>query len=111
MIHPWLQLKISARREEAQQICSYELVDSQGRTLPPFTPGAHVDVQIGPGLIRQYSLCNDPSEQHRYLIAALREPEGRGGSVALHDSFKAGDMIRVSEPKNHFPLVAHADRH
>jgi vanillate O-demethylase ferredoxin subunit len=111
MIHSWLQLKISARREEAQQICSFELIDADGRALPPFTPGAHVDVQIGSGLIRQYSLCNDPSEQHRYLIAALREPQGRGGSVALHDTFKVGDMIRVGEPKNHFPLAAHADRH
>ncbi|MBL8268591.1 PDR/VanB family oxidoreductase, partial [Steroidobacter sp.] len=111
MIHSWLQLKVAARCEEAQQICSFELVDPQGRALPPFTPGAHVDVQIQPGLIRQYSLCNDPSEQHRYLIAALREPEGRGGSVALHDKFKTGDLIGVSEPKNHFPLIANADRH
>ncbi|WP_129775369.1 PDR/VanB family oxidoreductase [Peristeroidobacter soli] len=111
MIHSWLQLKVAARREEAQQICSFELIDPQGRALPPFTPGAHVDVELGPGMIRQYSLCNDPSEQHRYLIAALREPEGRGGSVALHDTVKVADVIRVSEPKNHFPLAANADRH
>lgn len=111
MIHSWLQLKIAARRDEAQQICSFELVDPQNRALPPFTPGAHVDVQIQPGLVRQYSLCNEPSDQHRYLIAALRDTDGRGGSVALHDTFKVGDVIKVSEPKNHFPLAVSADRH
>jgi vanillate O-demethylase ferredoxin subunit len=111
MIHSWLQLKIAERREEAEQICSFELVDPQQRALPSFTPGAHIDVEIRPGLVRQYSLCNAPGEQHRYVIAVLREPEGRGGSIALHDNFKAGDSIRVSMPRNHFPLAAHADRY
>jgi vanillate O-demethylase ferredoxin subunit len=111
MIDSWLQLKIAERREEAEQIRSFELVDPQNRALPPFTPGAHIDVEIRPGLVRQYSLCNDPSEQDRYVIAVLREPEGRGGSVALYDNFKAGDSIRVSKPRNHFPLAAQADRH
>lgn len=111
MIHSWLQLKIAARREEAEQICSFELVDPQDRALPLFTAGAHIDVEIRGDLVRQYSLCNDPSEQHRYLIAALREPAGRGGSAALHDQFKVGDLIKVSEPKNHFPLDVHASRH
>ena len=111
MIHSWLKVRISQRREEATDVSSFELKDPEGRALPLFTAGAHVDVQIGEDLIRQYSLCNDPSEQHRYLIAALRDTAGRGGSVMLHDKFKEGDFINISEPRNHFPLAHDATRH
>ncbi|MET0498367.1 MAG: PDR/VanB family oxidoreductase [Steroidobacteraceae bacterium] len=111
MIHSWLKVRISQRREEATDVSSFELMDPEGRALPLFTAGAHVDVQIGEDLIRQYSLCNDPSEQHRYVIAALRDTNGRGGSVALHDKFREGDFINVSEPRNHFPLAVEATRH
>ncbi|XYJ08227.1 PDR/VanB family oxidoreductase [Telluria sp. B2] len=100
-----LRVTVLARHSEAQDIVGLELGDAGGAPLPPFTAGAHIDVQLGPGLTRQYSLCNAPSERHRYLIAVLRDPRSRGGSRAIHDSVRVGDSLQISAPRNHFPLV------
>ncbi|KEA63088.1 Flavodoxin reductases (ferredoxin-NADPH reductases) family 1 [Marinobacterium lacunae] len=62
-------------------------------------------MEIGAGLVRQYSLCNPPAEDHRYVIAVLLDPKSRGGSVAMHQQVQQGDVIRISEPKNLFPLT------
>ncbi|MFT3714938.1 MAG: PDR/VanB family oxidoreductase [Gordonia sp. (in: high G+C Gram-positive bacteria)] len=78
--------------------------------LPPFDAGAHVDVHVAPGLIRQYSLCNDPSERHRYVVCVHRDASGRGGSRTLHDTVRVGQALRVGEPRNHFALRS-ADRY
>jgi len=107
---PLLFLRVAAKHREGSDICCYELVSASGGELPPFTAGAHVDVHIPGGLIRQYSLCNSPAERHRYVIGVLREVKGRGGSVALHDRVKAGDPLYVSSPRNHFPLASGARR-
>ncbi|PPE70783.1 oxidoreductase [Caldimonas thermodepolymerans] len=103
---PTLQVRVAARTVEAQDICSFELVAADGGTLPAFTAGAHVEVEIAPGLVRPYSLCNDPAERHRYLIAVRREPASRGGSQALHERVQVGDRLTVSAPRNRFPLAA-----
>jgi vanillate O-demethylase ferredoxin subunit len=108
MIRQWLKVRIVAKREEARDVFSFELADPAGRSLPPFGAGGHIDVEINDQLIRQYSLCNHPGEQHRYLIAVLKDPGTRGGSLAMHERFKEGDLINISEPKNHFPLAASA---
>lgn len=100
-----MQVKVLHKKQEAQDICSYELVRTDGGQLPAFSAGSHVDVHLPGGLIRQYSLCNDPAERHRYRIGVLRDPASRGGSVAMHDQIKAGDLLQISEPRNHFPLV------
>lgn len=100
---------IRRKQVEAADICSLELVDPTGSVLPPFSAGSHVDVHTPGGLVRQYSLCNDPAETHRYLIAVLRDPASRGGSAAMHDLVE-GQTVRISDPKNHFPL-AHGARH
>ncbi|WP_338759579.1 PDR/VanB family oxidoreductase [Massilia sp. METH4] len=100
-----IQVKVVSRRMEAERIASFELARIDGGALPPFSAGAHIDVEIRPGLVRQYSLCNDPDETHRYLIAVLRDAASRGGSVAMHDDLQVGSTLRISEPKNHFPLV------
>ncbi len=103
-----LSLLVRQIRFEATGINSYELVDPTGRQLPAFTAGAHIDVHLPDGLIRQYSLCNAPSERHRYVIAVLRDENGRGGSKALHAGLRVQDMASVSHPRNNFGLVAHA---
>jgi vanillate O-demethylase ferredoxin subunit len=95
---------------EAQDICSFELVDAGGRELPSFSAGSHVDVHLDGGLTRQYSLCNDPRETHRYLIAVLREPSSRGGSTAMH-GLREGQELHISEPKNHFALAEATPHH
>jgi vanillate O-demethylase ferredoxin subunit len=67
-----------------------------------------VDVHLPNGLTRQYSLCNHPGESHRYLIGVLRDPASRGGSQAMHEQVKEGDLLHISAPKNHFPLAHEA---
>ena len=100
-----LTVKVAKKTREADDVYSFELVSADGQALPPFSAGAHIDVHIQPGLIRQYSLCNAPSEAHRYLIAVLREPASRGGSIAIHDQVREGDALPISAPRNHFELV------
>ncbi|MES2160211.1 MAG: PDR/VanB family oxidoreductase [Pseudomonadota bacterium] len=100
-----LQVQVERRHLEAEDIRTYELVSVDGAPLPPFTAGAHIDVHMGAGLVRQYSLCNPPQERHRYLIGVLRDPSSRGGSKAMHDEVQAGATLQISAPKNHFPLV------
>src|SRR6266568_6309316 len=69
-------LRVSKIMREAQDIASFELVDPLGLELPRFTAGAHLDVRINDDIRRQYSLCNDPQERDRYVIAVLNEPAG-----------------------------------
>lgn len=99
-----LSVQVTARHEEARDIITLELSDPLGRPLPTFSAGAHIDVEIKEGLVRQYSLCNRAEVQGSYLIGVLRDPLSRGGSVAMHDEIRVGDHLRISEPKNHFPL-------
>ncbi|MGF6734576.1 ferredoxin-NADP reductase/uncharacterized iron-regulated membrane protein [Paraburkholderia youngii] len=103
-----LALKVARKTAEAENIQSFELVDPAGKALPPFAAGSHLDVHVPGGKIRQYSLCNPPGERHRYLIAVMRAEPTRGGSRAMHEQVKEGDLIEVSAPKNHFPLVESA---
>ena len=69
-----LKVRVERRDNQAEGICSYELVSVDGMPLPAFTAGAHIDVHVAPGLVRQYSLCNPPHERHRYVIGVLRDP-------------------------------------
>ncbi len=101
-----LQVQVLTRRVEAEGICSYELARADGAPLPAFSAGAHIDVHLPGGLVRQYSLCNDDRETHRYRIAVLRDPASRGGSVTVHEQVQEGDTLTISAPRNHFPLVA-----
>ena len=100
-----LEVRVERRANEAEDICSYELVSVDGAQLPAFTAGAHIDVHVAPGIVRQYSLCNPPHERHRYVIGVLRDPSSRGGSRAMHDQIQAGAKLTISAPRNHFPLV------
>jgi vanillate O-demethylase ferredoxin subunit len=106
-----LQLRVRSVTYEAEDINGYELVDPKGGELPPFTAGAHIDVHVSDGLIRQYSLSNDPRERHRYVIGVLYEPGGRGGSKAMHETIHAGAFLTTSAPRNNFPLAGRARHH
>ncbi|WP_454727205.1 MULTISPECIES: PDR/VanB family oxidoreductase [Cupriavidus] len=105
-----LELVLRQVRMEATGINSYEFVDPDGNALPGFTAGAHIDVHIAPGVIRQYSLCNNPEERHRYVVAVLRDEAGRGGSRGMHETLRVPDRVKVSLPRNHFPLAEGAGR-
>lgn len=106
-----LSVRVLSVRYEAEDINSYELVDPDGGELPPFTAGAHIDLHFRDGRIRQYSLCNDPAERHRYVVGILKDPAGRGGSVAIFEKVHAGRLLTISAPRNHFPLAGGAQRH
>jgi vanillate O-demethylase ferredoxin subunit len=99
-----MRLTLVSKRPLAEGICSFELADPQGRDLPGFSAGAHLEIEAAPGLLRHYSLCNDPRERHRYVIGVLRDPNSRGGSIAMH-ALEEGAEIEVGEPRNHFPLA------
>ena len=103
-----LSLMVRQIRFEAIGINSYVLVDPKGEELPPFTAGAHIDVHLPGGFTRQYSLSNSPEERHQYMIAVLRDEQGRGGSKALHDMLQVQQMVTVSYPRNNFALVPQA---
>lgn len=105
-----LSLLVRQIRFEGTGINSYELVHPAGQELPAFTAGAHIDIHLGEGLVRQYSLCNAPSERHRYVIAVLRDEKGRGGSKALHEMLRVQDIVPVSCPRNNFQLAGDAKR-
>lgn len=100
-----LTVKVLRKTQEATDICSFELARVDGQPLPAFSAGSHIDVQIPGGLTRQYSLCNDDNESHRYRIAVLRDAASRGGSAGMHDAVHEGDLLTISTPRNHFPLV------
>jgi ferredoxin-NADP reductase len=80
------------------------------RPLPAFDAGAHIDVHLPNGLIRSYSLCNEPGDPGRYVIGVLRDKASRGGSAWLHDHLKRGDALRISRPRNNFQLIEDAGR-
>jgi len=99
-----LWVRVHARTPLAEGVVGFELRALPGQSLPPFTAGAHIDVRPADGLVRQYSLCNDPAESDRYQIAVLRAANSRGGSVAMHDQVQQGDLLRISPPRNLFAL-------
>jgi vanillate O-demethylase ferredoxin subunit len=105
-----LQVRVARKAAEAVDIVTLELVAADGRALPAFSAGSHIDVQLPNGLTRQYSLCNDPQETHRYLIGVLRDPASRGGSQAVHDLVQEGDLLTISAPRNHFGLAHEAKK-
>jgi vanillate O-demethylase ferredoxin subunit len=105
-----LKVRVARKRVEAIDICSFELVSGDGQPLPAFSAGSHVDVLTPSGLTHQYSLCNNPSESHRYLLGVLNDPRSRGGSRSMHESPTEGDVIEINMPKNHFALAHEATR-
>ncbi|MEU0201010.1 MULTISPECIES: PDR/VanB family oxidoreductase [unclassified Streptomyces] len=98
------ELVVGRREPAADGVLALTLRHPLGEPLPAWEPGAHVDVLLGPGLERQYSLCGDPADRTSWRIAVLREPDGRGGSAHVHERVAEGDKIRVRGPRNNFRL-------
>jgi ferredoxin-NADP reductase len=102
-----LELDVLLLRKEtiADGVVRLTLGRPGGAPLPEWQPGAHVDLMLGPGLERQYSLCGDPADRSVFQVAVLREPGSRGGSRFVHDELTDGAGLRVRGPRNHFALV------
>ncbi|MBW4700580.1 oxidoreductase [Micromonospora sp. RL09-050-HVF-A] len=101
-----VELTVVARERVAAEVVEIGLARPDGGDLPRWTPGAHVDLALGPELVRQYSLCGDPADRSVLRIAVQREPDGRGGSRLAHARLTVGGTVRVHGPRNTFPLVA-----
>jgi vanillate O-demethylase ferredoxin subunit len=104
-------LKVKKVTQEAEGVRCFDLVGADGRALPAFGAGAHIDLHLGEGLIRQYSLCNGPEQTNSYSVAVKLEPQSRGGSKAMYEGLREGDIVRVSGPRNNFPIDATARHH
>lgn len=91
--------------DEADGVRALVLERADGGRVPAWTPGAHIDLVLGNGLERQYSLCGDPADRSTWRVAVLLEPESRGGSSYVHSSLDAGTAVRVRGPRNEFPLA------
>ncbi|MEQ8716659.1 MAG: 2Fe-2S iron-sulfur cluster-binding protein [Acidimicrobiales bacterium] len=98
-----LRVRVARKWRTSAEVMAFDL-ESIGDPLPTHQPGAHIDVHLPNGLVRQYSLTNGPGDTASYVIGVKREPESRGGSVALHDTVREGDVLAISEPRNNFVL-------
>ena len=98
------RVKVRSIDEIAKQTLKYTLIPTDGRALPAFEPGAHIDVYLPNGMVRQYSLCGKTTDPF-YAIAVKYEEAGRGGSINLHTQVKIDDFLAISTPRNHFPLI------
>ena len=96
------EVRVRAIRLEAEGVVSVELVDPSGRALPAWKAGAHIDLVLPSGTVRQYSLCG--ASEDCYRIAVLREADGRGGSMEIHDTALVGRTLKMRGPRNHFAL-------
>jgi ferredoxin-NADP reductase len=98
-------LVVTRREEVAQDVVALTFEHADGRPLPGWTPGAHIDVVLESSLVRQYSLCSSPADSSSWRIGVLRDAAGRGGSQLIHDQLREGSSVLVRGPRNHFPLV------
>lgn len=106
-----IKVRVASRAQAAEGIVRLDLVSAEGGDLPPFEAGAHIDLFLGNGLTRQYSLCSDPAEHGFYRIAVLREPASRGGSAHVHEALIEGATLEISPPRNLFALDETAEEH
>lgn len=104
-----LTLRIKQLRWEAVGVVSVTLERPDGRELPAWQPGAHLDLHLPGAITRQYSLCGRTADARTWRVAVLREPNGRGGSAAVHDILRPGDMMQVRGPRNNFALADSPD--
>lgn len=101
-----LFVRVSRLAEETSAVKSYELVSLDGTSLPRFTAGAHIAVDVPLVGYRHYSIANHPWERQRYIIGVQRQENGRGGSAALHARMRVGAIVKIRAPRNDFPLAS-----
>ena len=108
---PVIRVQVTKTEHMTDDIAKYEMSSLDGKPLPEWTAGAHIDIVVAPEYLRQYSLCGNPADRSTYQIAVLREDAGKGGSKLLHRIFTEGRKIFISKPINHFPLADGGAKH
>ncbi|WP_284268988.1 MOSC domain-containing protein [Bradyrhizobium iriomotense] len=106
----WFEAKLAEVRAETDDIKSFRVVRLDGKPVPTFSAGAHINVKIRNALTRSYSICHLPRSDG-YRFAVRKADDGRGGSKYIHEQWRPGERMLVSEPRNHFALSETADRH
>jgi ferredoxin-NADP reductase len=106
-----MKLRVEKARLTTPEVLHLQMAHPLRPELPRWSAGAHVDLRLSDGRVRQYSLCGDPQDRSRYEIAIKREEGGRGGSVWAHENLKEGTIAHVSAPRNNLPLADNAKRH
>lgn len=96
---------IDSVERAADEVVTLVLRRADGTDFPAWEPGAHIDVHLDNGLIRQYSLCSPTADRSKLQIGVLRTPDSRGGSAFVHDNLWSGAELTISAPRNNFPLV------
>jgi cytochrome P450/ferredoxin-NADP reductase len=97
--------RVDAKQQVADGVVALTLRELDGRPLPPWEPGSHVDLILDRAATRQYSLCGDVDDRQNWRLGILRDPNGSGGSLYVHDRLQLGDIVRIRGPRNNFPLV------
>jgi ferredoxin-NADP reductase len=98
-------LVVRSVRQEADGVRSFRLEHPDALALQSWCPGAHLEFTLPSGAVRHYSLCGVPEDRDGYVVAVLDQPGGRGGSREFHQVVEPGSVLKVSAPRNHFPLV------
>jgi ferredoxin-NADP reductase len=110
MSEQMLKVVVRKREEQGDGVVILDLSDPSGQPLPAFEAGAHVDIHVKTGLVRQYSLCGNPAETSVYRLGVLKDPASRGGSLAVHEYLHEGQEVHISVPRNLFALSPDATR-
>jgi tetrachlorobenzoquinone reductase len=103
-----IDVRVTAIRYAARDTHLYEFTRPDGQPLPAYAPGAHIDLHLPNGLVRQYSLIEAEPDPLHYAIGVKRDPASRGGSRYVHDELRVGRTLKISAPRNNFPLVEDA---
>ena len=106
-----MRMRVEAAEPSTPEVTVFTLAHPNRPALPEWAPGAHVDLRLPDGRVRQYSLCGDPADRSRWRVAVKREDAGRGVSRWCHEALRAGAPVLVSAPRNNFPLASGARRH
>ncbi|HVO90392.1 MAG TPA: PDR/VanB family oxidoreductase [Casimicrobiaceae bacterium] len=104
----WRRVRVLAVRDVAIDVRAFDLAAADGRPLPSYTAGAHIDVHVPAGMVRQYSLCGDLRATDRYVIAVKKEPVSRGGSLSMHEDVEVDSVLAIGTPRNYFALASDA---
>src|SRR5262245_64457376 len=103
-----IDMRVTAIRYAARDTNLYEFTRLDGKPLPAYEPGAHIDLHLPNGLVRQYSLIQPEANPASYTVGIKRDPASRGGSRYIHDELRVGKSLKISAPRNNFPLVENA---
>ena len=106
-----MKLRVERMRLTTPDVLHLQLVHPLRPVLPEWSAGAHVDLRMPDGRVRQYSLCGNPDDRARYEIAVKREATGRGGSIWVHGNLHQGSEVHISAPRNNLPLSANGKRY